>query len=175
MIKHTEQFKRQVVDHYLVGTMGYRRVAAEHGIAPSMVRRWVQAFRMHGADGLRRKVERYSTSFKLSVLQHIWDNALTYNQAAAAFNVRNPTSIGIWDSRYREGGVGALALQPRSLANRQNMKAPTTKPDVAKSDEERSREDLLKELDYLRMENEVLKKLQALVQAQKKAAPKKRK
>jgi transposase len=54
------------------------------------------------------------------------------------------------------------------------MKAPISKPEP-KSDQERSREELLKELEYLRMENEVLKKLQALAQARKAAAPKKRK
>jgi transposase len=43
-------------------------------------------------------------------------------------------------------------------------------------DEKRSREDLLAELEHLRMENAYLKKLQALVQARpKQALPKKRK
>ena len=53
------------------------------------------------------------------------------------------------------------------------MKKPSTKPD--KPDAERTRDELLKENEYLRMEVEVLKKLQALVQAQKLAATKKRK
>jgi transposase len=113
----------------------------------------------------------YDAKFKLSVLQHMWDNGLSNRQAAAHFNVRNPTSIGIWDRRYREGGMEALA-RPRKHAL--NMKAPTSKPEL-KPDHERSREDLLKELEYLRMENEVLKKLEALAQARKTSAPKKRK
>ncbi len=55
------------------------------------------------------------------------------------------------------------------------MAVPTAKPDMP-SDEKRSREELLAELDYLRMENAYLKKLQALVQARpKQASPKKRK
>jgi transposase len=46
----------------------------------------------------------------------------------------------------------------------------------SKPDDEKSREDLQAELDYLRMENAYLKKLQALVQARPKpASPKKRK
>jgi len=48
-------------------------------------------------------------------------------------------------------------------------------PPESKPDEEKSREDLQVELDYLRMENAYLKKLQALVQARPKpASPKKR-
>jgi transposase len=174
MIKHTDQFKREVVDEYLEGMLGFRRLAARHNIASPTVRRWVSAFRLHGDDGLRRKVERYTAAFKLSVLEHMWENALTYNQAAAVFNIRNPTSVGIWDRRYSDGGFEALAHQPRTLSKINNMKVPTSKPD-AKPDGERSRDDLLEELEYLRMENVVLKKLQALVQAQKKDAPKKRK
>lgn len=173
-MKHSEQFKFKVVKQYLVGTKGYTLIAAEHGIAAPMVRRWVSAYRLHGRKGLCRKVERYTAPFKLSVLQHMWENGLTYNQAAAAFNIRNPTSVGIWDRRYRDGGFEALLLRHRPLSETDSMKAPTTKLEN-KPDSERSREELMKELDYLRMENEVLKKLQALVQAQEKRGTKKRK
>ena len=41
-------------------------------------------------------------------------------------------------------------------------------------DENRPRDELLAELNYLRMENAYLKKLQALVQAQQKATPPKK-
>jgi transposase len=171
MIKYTEQFKLKVVKHYLNGSMGYWRLGAHYGVASPHIRSWVAAYRLHGVDGLRRKVTRYDAKFKLGVLQHMWDNGLSNRQAAAHFNVRNPTSVATWDVRYREGGITALA-RPRKHVR--NMKAPTSKPEP-KSDQERSREELLKELEYLRMENEVLKKLQALAQARKTAAPKKRK
>lgn len=172
MIKYTEQFKRKAVRFYLSGKLGFKRTAARYEINAPMLRRWVEAYRAHGKDGLRRKIERYSPSFKLSVLQHMWDNALSNNQAAAVFNIRNPSSIGLWERRYQDGGLEALARPSRKLQN--DMKAPSTKPDD-KPDEQRTREELLKEVEYLRMENEVLKKLQALVQAQKSSATKKRK
>lgn len=171
MIKYTEQFKLKVVKHYLKGPMGYGRLGAHYGVAAPHIRNWVAAYRLHGQDGLRRKVTRYNAQFKLSVVQHMWDNGLSNRQAAAHFNVRNPTSVGIWDKLYREGGLAALA-RPRTQAL--DMKAPTAKPDQ-KPDSERSREDLLKELEHLRMENEVLKKLQALAQARKAPATKKHK
>jgi transposase len=169
--KYTEQFKLKVVKHYLKGPMGYGRLSAHHGVATPHIRQWVSAYRLHGMDGLRRKVTRYDAKFKLSVLQHMWDNGLSNRQAAAHFNIRNPTSVAIWESRYREGGVSALARPPKKALN---MKAPTAKSEP-QPDQERSREDLLEELGYLRMENEVLKKLQALAQARKAPATKKRK
>jgi transposase len=172
MIKYTEQFKLKVVKHYLKGPMGYGRLAAHYGVVSPDIRKWVAAYRLHGTEGLRRKVTRYDANFKLSVLQYMWENGLSNRQAAAHFNVRNPTSVGMWDSRYREGGMAGLARSRKEEAL--NMKAPSAKPDP-KPDQERSREDLVKELEYLRMENEVLKKLQALAQARKAPAPKKRK
>lgn len=171
MIKYTEQFKLKVVKHYLKGPMGYGRLGAHYGVAAPHIRNWVAAYRLHGREGLRRKVTRYDARFKLTVLQHMWENGLSNRQAAVQFNVRNPTSVAIWEVRYREGGVAALARPKKHVLN---MKAPTTKPDP-KPDHERSREELLEELEYLRMENEVLKKLEALAQARKTSAPKKRK
>lgn len=171
MIKYTEQFKMKVVKHYLKGPMGYHLLAAHYQVASPHIRNWVSAYRLHGVAGLRRKVGRYDARFKLSVLQHMWDNGLSNRQAAAHFNVRNPTSIGIWEQRYRNGGVAALDRPPMSL---RNMKASSAKP-TPKPDHERSREELLKENAQLRMEVEVLKKLEALAQARKQAAPTKRK
>lgn len=171
MLKYTEKFKHKVVLDYLNGTMGFRRLAAHHVMNSEAIKRWVAAYRLHGVDGLRRKVTRYDARFKLSALQHMWDNGLSMKQTAAVFNVRNPTSIGIWESRYRSGGMEALA-HPHKHARQ--MKAPTTKP-AAKPDSERTLDDVLKENEYLRMEVEVLKKLQALARAQKPLATKKRK
>jgi transposase len=54
------------------------------------------------------------------------------------------------------------------------MTAPTTRPTPSDDDEKRSREELLAELQHLRMENAYLKKLRALVQAQQKATPPKK-
>jgi transposase len=171
MIKYTEQFKLKVVRHYLKGVVGYHLLAAHYGVAAPHIRNWVSAYRLHGLNGLRRKVSQYDARFKLTVLQHMWDNGLSNRQAAAHFNVRNPTSIGIWESRYQEGGMAAL---DRPQTSPPKMKAPSVKPDP-KPDQERSREELLKEVAQLRMEVEVLKKLQALTQARKQAAATRRK
>ena len=62
-----------------------------------------------------------------------------------------------------------MARPPTSRSEK--MIIPTTKPEVAHEDK-RSREELLAELEYLRMENAYLKKLEALTQGH---APKRRK
>jgi transposase len=172
MIKHSLQFKLKVVKQYLKGAIGFHSLAREHGIAGPMVRRWVEWYRLHGEAGLMRQKGRYGAEFKLSVLQDMWDNALSQTQAAAKYNIGNPTSIGIWARRYESGGFEALSRPSRRKT--QEMPAPTSKPEPLR-DEEKPREQLLAELEYLRMENAFLKKLEALVQAKKLAASKQRK
>jgi transposase len=168
MIKHTEQFKLSVVERYLAGIEGYRRVGHHFGLAPAIVRRWVSRYQLYGAAGLLRRVGSFSPEFKLSVLQYMWDNSLSQARAALLFNVRNTASIGIWERRYLGGGIDALARPSRKEPDK--VDAPTSKPSPAQGDQQRTREELLKEVEHLRMENAVLKKFQALAQTKKKPA-----
>jgi transposase len=168
MTKHTEQFKLQVVKEYLAGSAGFNTVAREHGLAAPVVRRWVEWHRLHGVEGLSRQRGRYSAEFKRSVLQHMWDNSLSQTQAGAVFNIGNPTSIGIWERRFLDGGIEALSRL--SQIKCENMEAPTSKPVPSPNDDERSRDELLSELVDLRAEVAYLKKIEALVRAKKKAA-----
>ena len=173
MIRHSEQFKLSVVQRYLVGLEGYRRVGTHFGLAPAMVRRWVSRFQLYGAAGLAKRVGKFSAEFKLTVLQHMWDNSLSQTKVALLFDVRNTASIGIWEARYRIGGLEALARPSRKEPDQ--MDAPTAKPAPLADDSKRTREELLEEVEYLRMEVAVLKKVQALAQSKKNlTAPKKR-
>ena len=172
-MKYTEQFKHTVVHDYLAGHDGYKAIAQRHGIANrSLVERWVMAYRLHGDAGLSRKRSRYKADFKVSVLQHMWENRLSITQTAAKFDIRRYSTVGDWERAYREGGVDALTppLAPRP----KKMTIPTTKPEVSLGEDKRSREELMAELEYLRMENAYLKKVQALVQAKQSLTPAKK-
>jgi transposase len=174
MTKHDERFKLSVVQQYLNSTDGYKSIARQHGLDHGMVRRWVLTFRAHGKDGLKKKFSHYSAEFKLSVLQHMWDNELSYGQTAALFNIRSPGSLSVWEREYRRAGLDALVARPRGKPK--SMSAASSQPNQKPEDDKRSREELLAEVNQLRMENAYLKKLQALVQArQQQTPPKKRK
>lgn len=171
MVKYTDEIKLKVIKQYLDGHLGFHRLAAQLGIPAPVIRRWVDAYRLHGDDSFRRRQEHYSPELKLQVLQHMWDNALSINRTAAVFNIPNPQSIRNWERRYSEGGSEALS---RIKAAIPTMSAPTSKPEK-KPAQELTREELLKRVEWLEMEVVVLKKLEALTQAKKAAALKKRK
>jgi len=173
MTKYDEQFKLQIVRQYLDGAAGYTALGKLHGLDDSMVRRWVKGFQAHGVDGLKKKFTHYSAEFKLSVLQHMWDNELSVGQTATLFDVRNPGILSVWERDYRRAGWDALIARPRGRPK--SMTAAPLKPEKEPDDLDRSRQDLQAEVEYLRMENAYLKKLQALVQARPQTPPKKRK
>jgi transposase len=174
MTKYSEQFKLEVVQDYLgAGSSGLRAVAQRYGIPSHFtVRKWVLAFQLHGDVGQRRQRRQYSAEFKLLVLQDMWDNHLSMLQAALKFDIRDHGVVGRWERAYEEGGVEALAPRPRGKPEPMatSVAAPASPPD----DDNRSREELLAEVNQLRMEVAYLKKLEALVQARPKQAPKKK-
>lgn len=171
MVKYTDQIKLKVIKLYLDGQIGFHRLAAQQGIPAPVIRRWVDAYRLHGDESLCRRREHYSVEFKRSVVQHMWENALSINQTAASFNIPNPDSIRTWAKRYDEGGSEALGrIKPVVPAMPERATPSDDKPL-----HELTREELLKRVEHLQMEVAVLKKLEALAQAKKAAAPKKRK
>jgi transposase len=174
MSRHGESVKRSVVERYLSGDESYASAGAAAGIDAATVRKWVAGYRAHGDAGLSRKHSHYDAEFKLSVLQRMWDDRLSYRQTAALFNIRNAGCLAGWEKRYHAGGIEALAPRPRGRPRSMPKPAPEPplEPPEARNDEAKSREELVAELNYLRMENAYLKKLSALTQGH---APKKRK
>ena len=84
------------------------------------------------------------------------------------FNLGNPSIVGKWERIYYEEGPQALYEERRGRRKNMISKQPIKKK---KLDEN---EDLLEEVQRLRMENEYLKKLNALVQKRIKRENKKK-
>lgn len=166
MSKHSSAFKQEVVEYYGNGEHSYRDVGLRFGLGYSMVRRWVASHAEHGLAGLARKHSHYDAQFRLSVLERMWKDGLSRRQAAALFDIRSVGCLSVWERDYERGGIEALA--PRRRGKPRSMPEPPTTgtgADGPQSDEAKSREELLTELAYLRMENAYLKKLEALTQA----------
>ena len=145
--------------------MSYRDAGRPYGIDHSTVRKWVARYKVHGLAGVTKKSAHYDANFKLSVLQRMWDDGLSYLETAVLFNIRGTHSISKWVKLYEAGGMEALTRRIRKP--RAMPEPPMSKePDIPQSDEDKNREELLAELNHLRMENAYLKKLEALTQDQ---------
>ena len=144
MSKYSTSFKLAVVEHYLTSSAGYQTVGRHHGIDHAMVRKWVSSYCLHGKAGLQKKFTHYSAAFKLSVLQHMWAQSLSYGQTAAVFDIRSHAMVGQWERLYHSGGIDALKPRPRGRPK--TMPVPRTPPPRSPDDQTRTRDDLLAEL-----------------------------
>ncbi|NMY82284.1 transposase, partial [Pseudomonas rhodesiae] len=68
MSKYTTQFKLSAITAFLERGRGFRRIAAQFQMDPTLLRRWVEAYRLHGEASLSSAGGRYSALFKFSVL-----------------------------------------------------------------------------------------------------------
>lgn len=170
MSRYTPAFKHSVVEFYGSGERGYREVSKHFGLDHATVRHWVALHAAHGSAGLIKKFSHYDGAFRLSVLKRIWEDKLSLRQTAAIFNIRSRTCISDWEKLYESGGIEALAPRRRGRPRSMPETPIISQEDAAQNDEVKSREELLAELNYLRMENAYLKKLKALTlqHAQKK-------
>ncbi|AZN37612.1 IS3 family transposase [Iodobacter ciconiae] len=173
MSKYTTQFKLSVVQQYLTGEAGIKTITNQYGIEQAMFRRWVRSFRQHGESGLAPKYSHYDAVFKLSVLQHMWDNHLSQQETTAYFDIRSPTCLSQWSTQYCAGGIAALEPAPKGRKKSPMPVAENNTAPLPIDDETRSREELIAEVKRLRLEVAYIKKYNALVQAKAQSAQQK--
>src|SRR5699024_3014852 len=145
-------------------------LASQVNVDNSMSRYWVMLYRHHGDDAFNFPYTSYSSSFKLKVIKCINETGYSIREVSAIFHIADPTMLR---RRKHDGQIdGEKALKSKrkwssSISSRNKKESSSTN----KSNQ--SKKAMEKELEYLRMENAYLKKLQALVQEQK--SPKKSK
>ncbi|SDV11971.1 hypothetical protein SAMN04490181_5275 [Pseudomonas brenneri] len=117
-----------------------------------------------------RPGQRYSATYKRSVLEYMHKHQLSSRQTAAHFGLGQSSQIGIWARQHYSGSL-ALPIPKRKKPTAMSKKPYPIKPTTS-DDTDKSRDQLLAELEWLRMENAYLKKLEEL-KAQERSRPKK--
>jgi transposase len=106
----------------------------------------------------------------LKVLKAIDKDLLSLRDSSIRFNIPDAAIIVKWKKDF--ANFGLIGLQPKIKGRPKSM--DTNKRKKRKSDKPLTREEeLLLENEALRCENELLKKLQALIQAEEKATKRK--
>jgi len=160
MSKYSNEFKLEVVKYYNKQHCGYKYTANKFNI-PSMttVKKWVKKYLEHGEKGLFKNLKSsYSGEFKQNVVEYMHINHLSAQETAIHFNLGSVDQASKWERIYYEEGPQALYKERRG--RNKNMSSKPRKKKLSKENEE----DLIEEVQRLRMENAYLKKLQALVQ-----------
>ena len=168
MSKYSNELKLKVIEYYK--KHGSLKNTANHFNIPSdnTVFKWVKQFEEHGFEGLFRNGIKYDGDFKVNVIEYMHNNHLSLIETAIKFNLGNHSIVGKWERIYYE--EGPQALYENRCGRKKDMSSKPKKKNLNKKIEE----DLLAENQRLRMENEYLKKLNALVQERIKRENKKK-
>lgn len=168
--KYNYSFRLRCVESVIIGKESIRSISKKEGIQSSNLRLWLSFYEAYGASGLRERVHQsYEPSFKLDVLSTIERECLSLRSACVRFNIPSESIIINWQKKYRSKGSLGLILSKKGCIPK--MKKPVKRKPKKSAKPLTREEELLLENEYLKAENELLKKLQALVQTNKKPKP----
>ena len=170
MAKYTAEEKLQAALRYLEGKESSREIAKSIGTDHKAILNWTKQYEHNGVGAFIKSYTNYTAQFKLDVLNFMIEHGTSLMETAAIFGVAAPTSIGHWRKQFETKGFDALQSKKKG---RPSMKKETNKQ-PKQTPVEGSPEALQARIKQLEMENEYLKKLNALVQA-KETSPKKTK
>ena len=157
MSKYSKEFKLKDVLDYIEKHISPEQQKKKYGIHPSLVRQWISQYQQTGK--FTEPTRYFSGEFKLKVLNYQQEHHLSNLATALLFGITNKGTICAWRKKYITGGTEALF---QKQGRRSKMPKKSLIPN--KPREEWTKDE---ELAYLRMENEYLKKLTALIQEDK--------
>ena len=167
MAKYSQEFKLKVVQYYLSG-FGSKTTGHKFNINPSSVEEGVKSYNQHGETGLDtlRTKPVFSIEFKYKVVKIALDEGLSIRETAQRFNIKEKETVRRWLFLYQKDGIDGLKPKPKGPLK--GMSTPKLiKSKYAQEDRDKTQDQLLEELAYLRAENAYLKKRRALIQKQK--------
>lgn len=166
--KHSIEFKLNLVNRVIKRSESINLISRETGVNSSQLRKWCNFYEHYGLLGLTPRINKsYNFQFKVSVLKAIEDKNLSLSKACILFNIPSQSTIIKWQRKLDKDGLLALSIESRGRASPNPIRM--TKPKVSKKSKTplTREEELLLELESVRAENAVLKKLYALIQQEK--------
>ena len=168
-VKYDYAFKLECVELVLRKHYSDTHISKLKQIPRSNLRKWVSFYKTYGKDGLLpRKNQSYSAEFKIKILKTIEKKSLSLLATGIMFNIPDFGIIVKWKKDFDNFGIEGLQSKqrdkPKSMSDYKRKKSKSDKPLTRE-------EELLKENERLRCENELLKKLQALIQARRNPKP----
>lgn len=170
-VKYDYTFKLECVEMVLKKHYSKNHVSKLKCINVSNIRKWINFYQHYGKAGLLpRKNQTYTLAFKLKVLKAIDKQNLSLRETSLKFNIPDAAIILKWKRDFANFGVQGLTPKPKgrpkSMSDFKRKKRKSDKPLTRE-------EELLLENERLRCENALLKKLQALIQAEEQAKKRK--
>lgn len=168
--KYDSEFRLKLIRLYLNGA-SFNGLATEFGISKYLIQKWVGHYQLRGAASLLPQYGRvYIREFKLQIVKAYQGGHLSLDQCCLKYKIPSHSTLITWIRQYKQSGINGFSNargRPSTMTKKTSFKrtyGPLTRL------EELERENL-----YLRAENEVLKKLEALAQQEQQEAAQRKK
>ena len=132
MAKYSTEFKMKVVKEYLESKNSYTNLSEKYCIPDkSVIRRWVNAYKSQGYEGLKVKREntQYTLEFKLNVVNLYLTGEMSYQILANELKINNPSMIAKWVIDFRQKGIEGLKSKKRGRPSKMS-KSPKKSKDT---------------------------------------------
>ena len=180
MAKYSDEFKLEVVLYCLDGR-SFHETARHFNLDHSIVIRWVKLYQTHGIDSLRRKSSKavYVVDFKQTAVLRLLAGE-SVKALAVELNL-NYSILYQWLKAYNQYGIMGLYPKPKgripvsTVSDKSDKARKSNKARLSwqdKADADKTADELLAELAYMRAENAYLKKLDALIRQRQQSKPK---
>ena len=151
--------KKEVLDYIIENDISIYQAEKKFNINRETIRIWMYRYQNTGVKNLQtpKKYNKYTGQFKVNVVEYMHEHRYSYKKTSIKFMI-SCDLVKEWDLVYRYEGKDVLL--------KGNYMKTTKKKHQNLND--KSKEELIEEVEYLRMENAYLKKLRALVQKETK-------
>ncbi|WP_374702962.1 helix-turn-helix domain-containing protein [Peribacillus deserti] len=85
------------------------------GVNRAVFQNWVKQYEFHGEKAFEKSYTSYNGQFKLNVLNYMYNNGTSPNEAAAIFNIPSPGMIRKWRIQSESHGIDALNPRKRGI------------------------------------------------------------
>lgn len=151
--------KKEVINYILENDASLYQAQQKFNINRETIRIWLARYKNGGDKNLKNstKKNKYTGQFKVDVVEYMYEHHFSHKKTSIKFMIP-AYLVKEWDLIYRHEGKDVLLKgNYMSLYKKKKHKL-----------EDKSKEELMEEVEYLRMENAYLKKLRALVQEETK-------
>ena len=163
-VKYGVAFKLRCIKEVLEKHCTISSISKKENIHSSLLKKWISDYLNQGITGLEPKKNKiYSLEFKWQVIHSISEQKLSLHEACLKFNIPSASVIIKWKKDFATFGIDGLYLKPKGRPK--TMSTSKGRPKKSKQPLTRE-EELLLEIERLRCENALLKKFNALIQAE---------
>ena len=167
-MRFTKEFKLECVRKYKAGEHIDDPGGCKHGTFTHSVRVWARMYDALGEEGLEHRMREWPWQDKMALVQRaLGGESLTSVANASGIQA---CLLSKWLKTYREAGLDGLKSSMRKGRRPPRMRSKPKPPNGPK----KTADELERENEELRAENEYLKKLSALVQGRKGRRPKRK-